>query len=155
MVGDFAVGKTSLVARFVHSSFSDAYLSTVGVKVDTRSLALPTGREIKLVIWDIAGTSALSTVERHYLQGAAGLILVADGTRAATLQVALDLERQSTAVLGQRPSVLLVNKADLAGEWELDPDMPVPGREAIVCSARNGAGVEAAFARLAATLAPG
>jgi small GTP-binding protein len=155
MVGDFGVGKTSLVARYVHQTFSEAYLTTVGVKIDTHQVRLASGTDLKLVIWDIAGTDALRTVEQNYLQGAAGLLLVADGTRAATLETALALEGQVDSVIGSRPRVLLVNKLDLAPQWELDPTDPVPGRPALACSARSGAGVEAAFVRLAEQLVAG
>ena len=153
MVGDFGVGKTSLVARFVHQTFSAQYLTTVGVKIDTRTVPLAAGSELKLVIWDIAGTDAFNTVERNYLQGAAGLLLVADGTRASTLDTAVQLGSQGDLLLGDRPKVLLVNKADLAAQWELDPQDPGAGRPALVCSARTGDGVEAAFSQLAEQLA--
>ncbi len=55
MIGDFAVGKTSLVARFVSSTYSEKYITTVGVKIDTKNIALDSGQEMKLVLWDIAG----------------------------------------------------------------------------------------------------
>ncbi len=55
MLGDFGVGKTSLVARYVRNTFSEKYLTTVGVKVDSRVIALPGEIDLKLVIWDIAG----------------------------------------------------------------------------------------------------
>lgn len=83
LLGDFAVGKTSLVSRFVRNTFSEKYLTTVGVKVDSRALELADGRALKLVVWDLAGKSELDSMNRSYIRGASGLMLVADGTREA------------------------------------------------------------------------
>ena len=55
LLGDFAVGKTSTVARSVRNTFSEVYLTTVGVKVDTKVLADVDGHSLRLVLWDIAG----------------------------------------------------------------------------------------------------
>ena len=55
MIGDFSVGKTSLVGRFVRQSFSEKYLTTVGVKIDTKLVKLTENQDVKLILWDIAG----------------------------------------------------------------------------------------------------
>ena len=78
LLGDFGVGKTSLVARFVRSTFSDKYLTTVGVKVDSKEVALPGRAPLKLVIWDIAGRGTLDAPGANYLRGASALLMVAD-----------------------------------------------------------------------------
>jgi small GTP-binding protein len=152
MIGDFAVGKTSLVARFVHSTFSDRYLTTVGVKVDTKELRPEPGVTLKLVLWDIAGTGALSSVERSYLAGSAGYLLVTDGTRRQTLAVARGLHEQARRILGEVPAVLVLNKADLEADWELEAESRPQGLAAVRTSARSGEGVEEAFAVLARAL---
>ncbi len=59
LLGDFAVGKTSLVARFVNNQFSEKYLTTVGVKMDTKLIAVNDNLSVKLIIWDIAGENSL------------------------------------------------------------------------------------------------
>ncbi|MFN6951418.1 MAG: Rab family GTPase, partial [Albidovulum sp.] len=79
LLGAFAVGKTSLVARFVRSTFSDKYLTTVGVKIDRKDLDLP-GTPVTLMLWDLAGEDEFNTVQMSYLRGSAGLLIVADGT---------------------------------------------------------------------------
>ncbi|MDH3434076.1 MAG: GTP-binding protein, partial [Gammaproteobacteria bacterium] len=57
IVGDFAVGKTSIAERFVNNHFSESYLTTIGVKIDTKLIEVPDlGVSHKLVIWDIAGS---------------------------------------------------------------------------------------------------
>ena len=81
MLGGFGVGKTSLVSRFVSSMFSDKYLTTVGVKVDKKTVPIDSG-EMTLMLWDIYGQDEFQTVRDSYLRGASGYLLVADGTRS-------------------------------------------------------------------------
>ena len=90
LLGSFGVGKTSLVARFVHSLFSDKYHTTVGVKIDKKTVDLG-DRAVNLILWDVAGEDDISTLRMSYLRGSAGYVLVADGTRPSTLEVALSL----------------------------------------------------------------
>ena len=153
MVGDFGVGKTSLVARFVRSTFSDKYLTTVGVKVDSKEVVLPGGDPIKLVIWDIAGRGALDALGVHYLRGATALLLVADGMRESSLSSALNLLMQSRSVLPNAVVALAINKFDLIERWEVAPATLVELRRSLPVfetSALSGHGVEAAFAEIAA-----
>ena len=155
MLGDFGVGKTSLVARFVRNTFSDQCLTTVGVKVDSKEVVLASGIPLKLVVWDIAGRSALDALNQSYLRGASGLLLIADGTREATLRAALDLLLQSRAVLPDAHAVLLVNKLDMVDRWEVAPATLAELRRSLPVfetSARFGDGVEQAFAQLAERL---
>lgn len=155
MLGDFGVGKTSLVARFVRSTFSDRYLTTVGVKVDSKEVTLADGVVRKLVVWDIAGRSALDALGLHYLRGASALLLVADGTREASLSSALNLLMQSRAVLPDALVALAVNKLDLVERWEVAPATLAELRRSLPVfetSALSGDGVESVFADLAARL---
>ena len=102
MLGGFGVGKTSLVSRFVTSLFSDTYLTTVGVKIDKKTIALD-AREMTLMLWDIYGQDDFQTVRDSYLRGASGYLLVADGTRYATLDTAAALQQKAESVIGRRP----------------------------------------------------
>ncbi len=156
MLGDFGVGKTSLVGRFVSNTFSDKYLSTVGTKVDSKEVVAH-GKPRKLVLWDIAGKSALDTLNRRYLTGASGIILVVDGTRQSTLLSALYLEKQAKSDLGELPVVVMVNKLDLIDSWEIRPDVIEELRkthDVFETSARTGDAVERAFVTLAEKIAP-
>ncbi len=152
LIGDFAVGKTSLVRRFVSNIFSDDYITTVGVKVETHLLTLDSGEDVKLVIWDMAGANNLSTISRSYLQGAAGYLLVADGVRPETFTTALALKHQVDEFLDGVPSLGLLNKHDLIGEWAISEAMQAeqtPPDYWRKTSALSGEGVEQAFHDLA------
>ncbi|MGH8172862.1 MAG: Rab family GTPase [Rhodanobacteraceae bacterium] len=155
MLGDFGVGKTSLVSRFVRSTFSEKYLTTVGVKVDTKEIALTDHAPCKLVIWDIAGRSHLDALNMTYLRGASALLLVADGTRERSLHSALNLLMQSRSMLPDAVVVVAVNKIDLVEQWEIAPTALAELRRTLPVfetSARSGEGVEAAFAEIATRL---
>jgi hypothetical protein len=155
MLGTFAVGKTSLVSRFVSSVFSDKYLTTVGVKVDKKVVDVD-GWPITLMLWDINGQDEFQAVQMSYLRGAAAYLLVADGTRRATLEAAIALQEKAEAAAGHVPFVLALNKADLASEWEVDDralwKVAERGWPILRTSAKSGAGVEEAFLKLARSL---
>lgn len=119
IVGSFAVGKTSLVSRFVRSIFSEDYLTTVGVKIDETIVTTETG-DVKLVLWDLHGEDDLQKLKRFYLKGAAGCFLVADGTRPDTLERAVELRDFVWDVTPDIPCLLLVNKRDLVDEWSVE-----------------------------------
>ena len=152
MLGGFSVGKTSLVKRYVESVFSENYLTTVGVKIDKKTVDLG-HRTVNLILWDVAGEDEVSTVRMSYLRGCAGYVLVADGTRPSTLEVALSLRERVEAELGQLPFVLLLNKNDLREQWAIPDNELERLREAgwsvRSTSARTGEGVEDAFRELA------
>ncbi|HET9032170.1 MAG TPA: Rab family GTPase [Dokdonella sp.] len=157
MLGDFGVGKTSLVTRFMRNTFSDKYLTTVGVKVDSKLVDCADQGSLKLVLWDIAGNSALDALNMSYLRGASGLLLVADGTREASLRTAIDLLLQSRSLLADAQAVLIINKLDLVERWEVLPSTLVELRQSmpvIETSALSGDGVEQAFTELAKRLLP-
>ena len=96
MIGAYAVGKTSLVEKHVHSIFSDKYHTTVGVKIDKKAMAVG-GERIDLIIWDLHGEDDFQAVRMSYLKGSSGAFYVVDGTRWATLEVALKLKARASA----------------------------------------------------------
>ena len=152
MIGKSGVGKTSLVAKFVHSMFSEKYLTTVGVKIDKKSVTID-GTEVDLVIWDIYGQDDYQKVRMSYLRGASGYLLVADGTRRSTLDTALALHDSAMATVPNASFTLVINKADLADQWEITDDildvLVKRGWRVLKTSAKTGSDVEDAFASLA------
>ena len=156
MLGAYGVGKTSLVSRFVSSIFSEKYLTTVGVKIDKKRVSLLRG-EMELILWDIYGEDEFQKVRMSYLRGASALLLVADGTRRETVQVAMNLQKTATDAVGTVPFLLAVNKVDLADQWQVDTEalsvVNDLGWKVIRTSAKTGEGVEDAFLVLARAMA--
>jgi small GTP-binding protein len=151
MLGSFAVGKTSLVRRFVESIYSDTYQTTVGVKVDKKNVKV-NGTEVTLVLWDIYGEDDFQKMRRSNLRGASGYLLVADGTRRATVEKAMTLEQKIREEVGPIPFIFVINKSDLAQDWEVDPGMEARlaamNWSILHSSAKTGDGVEESFAQL-------
>jgi small GTP-binding protein len=155
LLGAAGVGKTSLVRRFVESLFDEKYLTTIGVKVD-KKLVQAGGTDVTLMIWDIAGAEEHFTVPSGYVRGAAGYLLVIDGTRPDTAAAAERIVEQIDRDLGPLPFVLALNKSDLADAWSLSDDDVATLRSRSLAvlrsSARTGDGVDDAFGRLAAAM---
>lgn len=154
IVGEFAVGKTSVVERFVNNQFSEKYLTTIGVKVDTKEIDLPhRGVQLKLVLWDVAGTDRFGETEFAYLRGTSGYIFVADGTRPLSLGTVQELRGRIDDRYGSRPSVMMINKHDLSSSWEVSEhrveELKADFESIFLTSAKTGAEVENALTQLA------
>jgi len=152
MVGTFAVGKTSLVRQFDDSVYSEKYHTTVGVKVDKKIVTVAEN-EVTLVLWDIEGAAAGHELRQSYLRGAAGYLVVADGTRPDTVTAAVELQARTEVTIGKKPFLLLLNKVDLEQHWRVDEEKLARLKAAnwlmTTTSAKTGQGVEKAFATLA------
>lgn len=152
MLGGFAVGKTSLVRQFVETIYSDKYHTTVGVKID-KKLVNAGGQEVNLLLWDIQGEDGVQKLRPSYLRGAAGYLLVIDGTRRATLDTACAIQQSAQDLLGLVPFIAVINKIDLVDEWDLDEQavdgLVQAGWAVFRTSAKTGQQVEDAFKSLA------
>ncbi|MBX0329623.1 GTP-binding protein [Oscillochloris sp. ZM17-4] len=155
LIGDFAVGKTSMVRQFVEGRFSESYLSTLGVRVSRRVIQAhgDAPAQITLMIWDTAGSESFNSVVQNYYRGASGAILVCDLTREETLGA---LSRYAQDFRGVNPGVPLVlvgNKADLAGQRVVSDEQiglmaGTYGAPWLLSSAKTGMQVEEAFQAL-------
>lgn len=150
MVGVFGTGKTSLVQRFVHSLFSERYLSTVGVKIDRKPVELE-GSTVTLMLWDLAGRDGHEDITTSYLRGSHAILYVADGTRRETCEQLAGLRDLVRQAAGEVPAVLALNKADLTDRWALgrsDEETLAGAWDMVRTSAKTGDGVEEAFRRI-------
>ncbi len=151
MLGAFAVGKTSLVQRFVNSIFSEKYQTTIGVKIDQKMVEVD-DKLVTLMLWDLYGEDDFLKVKSSYLMGSSGYLLVADGTRAKTLDVAISLQKMASEQTQNAPFVFILNKTDLNDLWEIDAEaidnLRKAGWEVILTSAKENFRVEEAFQKL-------
>ena len=152
MVGMFSVGKTCLVQQFVHSIFAARYLSTVGVKIDRKDVKSG-DQDIRLMLWDLEGRDGVRDVNGSYVRGAHGIIYVVDGTRRETVDQIFDIRDNVVREVGEVPSVIALNKIDLADEWKLrsgeEGGLASKGIRLVRTSAKTGEGVEETFQWLA------
>lgn len=145
LVGNFGVGKTSLTRQFVFQKFADEYLTTLGVKIDKKTM-LVDDAQVNLIIWDIAGEVSQTKVPKSYYLGANGVIYVFDLTRPSTFKhITEDLD-YIQQLLPNIPYILAGNKKDLLTEDELKntmTELPLPCE--YLTSARTGESVEKMF----------
>lgn len=163
MLGDGAVGKTSLIKRFVLDQFDDKYITTIGTKVTKKELFVgddTNGAKMALLIWDILGQKGYRYTQALSFGGIEGAILVTDITRPETLESIKEYWIPSLiGVAGPVPMVILGNKTDLVDDRRIDvTDLEKlndePGMDGIIqgcylSSARTGESVEEAFYALA------
>jgi small GTP-binding protein len=161
LLGDFAVGKTSLVRRFVYDRFDDKYLSTIGVKVSRKAIAVPRGDgivELTMMLWDLAGSEEFDRLRASYLRGSAGAVVICDLTRPETLD---SLRRYIDDLQTVSPGahvILAANKRDLVelpseGLRTLDPEQVETeaanlGAPCYLTSAKTGEEIEELFRHL-------
>ena len=163
LLGDPAVGKTSLIQNFVYGVFDDRYLATFGAKITKKSLIFPAVQypdiegiedtELLLLVWDIAGQKAFKTVHQAYYRGAEAAIIVCDVTRPETLQHVPEWVNDLYEAVGKVPIILLVNKCDLTGQVrfgdkEIAEIISQFGIYYYFSSAKTGHNVEDAFKTL-------
>lgn len=155
MLGSYAVGKTSLVMRFAKNTFSERYMTTIGVRILKKEV-LVEDQPTSLLLWDIHGEDNFQQIRPSYLRGSSGYLLVVDGTRSATMDKALEIHERARATIGDVPFLMLLNKSDMRGEWELRDERELAleaGGNTVPTSAKTGDGVEEAFLELARRMA--
>ena len=156
LLGDFAVGKTSLVQRFVYALFDDKYISTIGVKVSRKTVVLPREDEVvelTLMLWDLAGSEEFGRVRASYLRGAVGAVLVCDVTRPETLDTLVTYAQNLQRIRPGARFVLAGNKSDLEDQQQLtleDIERAAVdlGAPCYLTSAKTGRDVETLFRHL-------
>lgn len=154
MLGAPGVGKTSLVRRFVHSVFSEEHHSTLGVKVDRKTVSVP-GGVVTMLLWDIHGETDGLNVPDSYLRGTTAAIVTFDASRPETITTAASLSERIAAGSPNAVRLGVANKADLEIDWDaLDGAVSTLGVTSLLrTSAKTGAGVESLFGQIASEVA--
>jgi small GTP-binding protein len=125
-LGDYGVGKTSLIRRFVDRQFSDQYLSTLGVKISRKLVEISApnsleSQQVQLLIWDLEGRTKFHAITPSYLQGATGAVIVADINRQDTID---RIREHAQLVTSANPKgikiIVALNKADLKEDEKID-----------------------------------
>ena len=164
LVGEAAVGKTSLIRRFVLDDFDDKYIQTLGTKVSKKEMTMahPYGEgelKVDMTIWDIMGQKGFrELLKEAYFYGAKGVIAVCDVTRKTTLDDLDDWIEGVYSVTGKIPIQFMANKWDLKDQAELGEEELVQATKAydspfFLTSAKTGENVESAFQNLAERIA--
>lgn len=156
LLGDFSVGKTSLIRRYVEGSFDEKYLSTIGVNISRKTLSRDS-YQLDFIIWDLAGGEEFSAVNANYLRGSAGGILVCDLTRPETLTTVPGYAQLAREVNPRIALLIAANKSDLVEERTittqnmdaLAAELDMPWR---ITSAKSGDQVLETFHSLATAI---
>jgi small GTP-binding protein len=150
MLGDFAIGKTSLVRRYVYNLFDDRYFSTIGVNITRKEFVLSADNQVNLIIWDLANNEKHTSLHPDYLHGAAGALMVCDLTRPETVDNLRLIHAELQKISPQATLVVVGNKSDLvAGDGDaarkvisIAAEINSPYQ---ITSAKTGEGVQSAF----------
>jgi len=157
LIGDSGVGKSCLLLRFADDTYTESYISTIGVDFKIRTVELD-GKTIKLQIWDTAGQERFRTITSSYYRGAHGIIIVYDITDVESFnnvrQWLFEIDRFASENVNK---LLVGNKSDLVNKRvvttetskEFANSLDIPFLET---SAKNATNVEEAFLTMAAQI---
>jgi small GTP-binding protein len=162
LLGDAAVGKTSLIAKYVYDVFDDTYITTMGTKVSKKVISLETENQngnasnvdVTLAIWDVIGQQQYHSLVLKYFKNAKGGLVVADSSRPETIESMRNWVSSFHNTVGKVPILLLINKSDLINIEEfnnrkLEELCAEFGTQYLFTSAKTGDNVESAFSTLA------
>lgn len=152
VVGDGAVGKTTLILRYTEKRFREAYIQTMGVQFTVKETEHE-GDSIKLILWDIAGQEDFRGMRKNFYEGSSAAILCFDLTNLISFDHVENWYREVSFYCGNIPFVLIGNKSDLVSERTVTPEMvrSFTAREKIPyfeTSAKTGEGVNDMFQAL-------
>ena len=156
LLGDFSVGKTSLVRRFIQDMFEDKYITSIGVKVSRKEVLVPGGDgevHVTMMLWDLAGSEEFNQVQASYMRGAAGAVLVCDLTRSETLASLQTYARDLRSISPGIRFAVAANKCDLVDQQQITPEQVAQAAAELdaphyLTSAMTGDDVETLFYHL-------
>ncbi|GAA5849979.1 hypothetical protein JCM3766R1_001943 [Sporobolomyces carnicolor] len=154
LIGDSGVGKSCLLLRFADDTYTESYISTIGVDFKIRTIELE-GKTVKLQIWDTAGQERFRTITSSYYRGAHGIIVVYDVTDADTFSNVKQWLQEIDRYACEGVNKLLVgNKSDLTSKKVVEYNVAKEfadqiGVSMLETSAKNATNVEQAFLTMA------
>jgi len=157
LIGDSGVGKSCLLLRFADDTYTESYISTIGVDFKIRTLELD-GKTIKLQIWDTAGQERFRTITSSYYRGAHGIIVVYDVTYMESFNNVKQWLNEIDRYASEKVNKMLVgNKSDLTSKKAVDYNTAKEFADTLSLSfletsAKNATNVEQAFITMAAEI---
>ena len=152
LLGNPAVGKTSLIRKFVYDMYSDDYIGTLGTKVSKKTVEID-GKQVTMMVWDLMGEHEFRRIQRMAFTGTQGALIVCDLTRRETLEGFDFWPSNLMEVAGEVPIIFLGNKNDLPDKQisaeDIGPYAERYGTEYYLTSAKTGEHVDEAFHNLA------
>jgi Ras-related protein Rab-1A len=157
LIGDSGVGKSCLLLRFADDTYTESYISTIGVDFKIRTIQLD-GKTIKLQIWDTAGQERFRTITSSYYRGAHGIIVVYDVTEMESFnnvkQWLHEIDRYATEgvnklLVGNKSDLVAKRQVDTASAKDLADGLSIPFLET---SAKNAENVERSFMTMASEI---
>ena len=154
LIGDSGAGKSCLLLRFADDTYTESYISTIGVDFKSRTIKLD-GKTIKLQIWDTAGQERFRTITSSYYRGAHGIIVVYDTTDSETFEHVKTWLHEIDRYASENVNKLLVgNKSDLTSKRQVETESAKEFAESVnipflETSAKNATNVEDAFMTMA------
>jgi len=152
LLGEAAVGKTSLVYRFIKNMFKEDFKSTLGVNLLKKDTEIE-GKVISTQIWDLGGQESFKSLRKLYLQGAHGALVIFDATNRKSFEKVEEWVQNFRDARGEEPLLLIGNKIDLkkkikVEEKEAKEFAKKNNMMFLLTSAKTGDNVEAAFHKL-------
>jgi len=147
LIGDFGVGKSSLIKRYIDNEFSDSYKTTIGVKISKKIIKIE-NIEAELLIWDIEGATPIKKIPPLYFKGASGAIFVCDVSRKETIGMLQYHIDSFLSINTQAKYVIAYNKADLLNEKETDTILSTLTNNEFIVSAKTDFNVTTLFETL-------
>ena len=157
ILGQSAVGKTSLINQFVEGSFQEDYKPTLGANIIRKDVNIEeVNAKVRLIMWDLAGQEKYNVIRSMYFQGCVGSLLVYDVTRHDSFSAIESkwLKDFKNYVKKEGAYILIGNKVDLEGQRTVEKQegeklaKKIEASAFIETSAKSGKNVEKAFKNL-------
>ncbi|MFX1492767.1 MAG: GTP-binding protein [Promethearchaeota archaeon] len=155
LTGDFKVGKTSLIRRFVENNFKEDYISTIGVEISKKTIIMNENTKLNFILWDIGGQiGQIRPYRQRFYDGANAALIVVDRTRDHLESIETWLNDIKESVPSNIPIVIVGNKSDLNEEIIItEEQIKIIAKQLdlhfIVTSAKTGENVNEAFLYIA------